>query len=260
MPDSTDVPAPRNNAAARAPLAGVGRPSRQERVRHAVAAAIVCAILILFVLGWELAARRGWVDPFFVSQPSAIAYQLFDWWHGGTSRGPLAVHIGVTLAAAALGLAGGSLAGALCGLAFRAGTLAGDVVGLLVWILRPAPLVALAAALALGLGFGLPARAAFAAALVFVVAAADCYAQRPALATLRRRCGLALAGAVLAECFAARSGVGFLVARAVHQFNASGIYAAFVVLAIIALCVDAIAGALERSWLRAHERPPAAAR
>jgi NitT/TauT family transport system permease protein len=81
---------------------------------------------------------------------------------------------------------------------------------------------------------------------VFLVALADAYDGRPALAALRRRCGLALAGAVLAECFAARAGVGFLIARSAHQFNAAGIDAAFVVLVIVALVVDWLARLIAR--------------
>jgi hypothetical protein len=42
--------------------------------------------------------------------------------------------------------------------------------------------------------------------------------------------------------FAVRSGVRLLIARSIHQFNAGGIDAAFVVQAVIALVVDAIAG------------------
>ncbi|HWX11557.1 MAG TPA: hypothetical protein VNZ04_06110 [Trinickia sp.] len=254
MPDSTHASPP--GAAASAGGAELGRNSRAGVTQQVLAGAIACAFIMLFTLGWELAARRGWVDPFFVSRPSAIAYQLFDWWHGGTSRGPLAVHVGVTLTEAALGLMAGSLAGALGGVAFRAGTLRGEVFQLFVWIFRPAPLVALAAALALGAGFGMAASAAFAAVLVFFVAVADARTHRPALATLRRRCGLALAGAVLGECFVARSGVGWLIVRAVHQFNAGGVYAAFVVLTVVALCVDMLARGGERWWLRAHVKAP----
>ncbi len=250
MPDVTDASPPGSH-----PLAGgaeFGRNPRAGVKRQVVVGAIACAFIMLFTLGWELAARRGWVDPFFVSRPSAIAYQLFDWWHGGTSRGPLVVHVGVTLTEAAFGLIAGSLAGALCGVAFRVGTLRGDVFRLLVWIFQPAPLVALAAALALGAHFGLAASAAFAAALVFFVAVADAHTHRSALATLRRRCGLALAGAVLGECFVARTGIGWLIVRAVHQFNASGVYAAFVVLAAVALCVDVLARGGEHWRLRAN--------
>jgi NitT/TauT family transport system permease protein len=223
-----------------APAGARGR-WRPNAPRQALAAAIVLSIVALVALAWELAARRALIDPFFFSQPSAIGYQLFDWWHGATSRGPLAVHIGITLAEAAFALAAGSLGGAAFAFIFRTGTLGGEVIRLLAAIFAPAPLIAFAAALVFGLQSGWLARAAFAAALVFLVALDDAHDGRPALAALRRRCGLALAGAVLAECFAARAGIGFLIARSVHQFNAAGIGAAWVVLVIVALVVDWLA-------------------
>jgi NitT/TauT family transport system permease protein len=254
MPDRTDASSARPSASGRIGVAMAGRRSLSLITpKRLLAWAITLALAVLFALGWELASRRGWIDPFFVSRPSALAYQIFDWWHGGTSNGPLAAHVGVTLAEAALGVAAGSILGAACASLFRAGTLRGDVFALFVWLLRPAPVVALAAALAFGLGFGIAARAAFAAILVFLVAFADARASRPAFETLRWRCGLALAGAVLGECFVARSGIGFLIARAVQQFNASGVYAALAVLGAIGLVVDLLAGALERAWrLRIH--------
>ena len=36
-------------------------------------------LLGAFLLLWEVATRRGWVDPFFVSQPTVLAAQIFDW-------------------------------------------------------------------------------------------------------------------------------------------------------------------------------------
>ncbi|MEX3954532.1 ABC transporter permease [Trinickia sp. EG282A] len=251
MPDRTDASSARPSASGRIGVAMAGRRSLSLiRPKRLLAWAITLGLVVLFAFGWELASRRGWVDPFFVSRPSALAYQLFDWWHGGTSNGPLAVHVGVTLAEAALGVAAGSILGAACAFLFRAGTLRGDVFALFVWLLRPAPVVALAGALGLGLGFGIAARAAFATILVFLVAFADARASRPAFETVRWRCGLALAGAVLGECFVARSGIGFLIARAVQQFNAGGVYAALVVLVAIGVVVDLFAGALERAWRR----------
>jgi NitT/TauT family transport system permease protein len=264
MPETTDASPRRTHIVARDSGAESGRSGRKAPWRLVLAWVIALSFAVLFAIGWELAARYEWVDPFFVSRPSAIVYQLVDWWHGGTSRGPLPVHIRLTLGEAALGLVAGSIAGALCGAAFRAGTLAGDAFRLILGIFRPAPLVALAVAIVLGVGSGLgspvAASSAFAAAIVFCVAAGDAQAHRPAMTTLRRRCGLALAGAVLAECFAARSGVGFLIARALHQFNAGGLYAAFVLLAAVALCVDALAAAAERWWLRARVQALPAAR
>ncbi len=254
MPERTDGSSPGPSASGQAGIARAGRRrSFFARRKRLLTWAIAVALITLVAIGWELASRRGWIDPFFVSRPSTVAYQLFDWWHGGTSNGPLAAHVGVTLAEAALGLVGGSILGFACAALFRPGTLLGDVFSLFVWFLRPAPLVGLAAALALGFGIGIAARAAFTAALVFLVAFADARAHRSAFETLRCRCGLALAGAVLGECFVAQSGVGFLIARAVRQFNAGGVYAALVLLVAIGLLVDLLAGAMERAWqLRAR--------
>lgn len=216
-------------------------------------AGAVLVILVLFVLlalAWELAARRGLVDPFFVSQPSAIAYQLFDWWRGATSRGPLLAHIGITLGEAAAGVAGGSLAGALAAAACPAATVRGQALRLATAVIQPAVGIALAAALAIGLangsGNGWVSKAVFAALAVFVAAMADERMQRGALARFRLRCRLALAAAVIAECFAASGGIGFLIVRSLRQFNASGIYGALVVLVVISVAVDALAGLAER--------------
>ena len=56
-------------------------------------------LLFLFVVlgGWELAASRKWIDPFFYSQPSLIWEQIVEWVRDGTSQGPLWVQIAVTL-------------------------------------------------------------------------------------------------------------------------------------------------------------------
>ncbi len=36
-------------------------------------------LLGAFLILWEAATRRGWVDPFFVSQPTVLAMQIADW-------------------------------------------------------------------------------------------------------------------------------------------------------------------------------------
>lgn len=223
------------------------RPVRGASAWRMTGAALLILILFaLVVLAWELAARRGLVDPFLVSQPSAIAYQLCDWWLGATSRGPLLAHIGMTLAEAAAGVAGGSLAGALVVAVCPGATVRGRALRLATAVMQPAVGIALAAALAIGFGNGWVSKAAFAALAVFAAAMADARTHRGALAGFRLRCRLALAAAVLAECFAANIGIGFLIVRSLHQFNASGIYAALVVLIAISVAVDASAGLVER--------------
>lgn len=256
MSDSTDVSRRRRDAAS-APSAGAaGRMSRRRRV-FAVVIALAVAVVVAF--GWELAARRGWIDPFFLSKPSAVVVQLFDWWRGGTSSGPLAAQIGITIGEAALGLVLGSAAGGVCGIVFAGDTLRGEVFRLFVGMFKPAARIALGAALALGFGIGIASKIAFAAVLVFFVAFADALAHRPALANLRKRFALALVGAVIGECFFARAGLGFLLAAALHHFNASGVYAALVVLAIVALAADGLLALVETWWSRRRpESEPAA--
>ena len=217
-------------------------------------AGTVLVILILLgslALAWEFAARHGLVDPFFVSQPSAIAYQLFDWWHGATSRGPLLVHVGLTLAETVAGVAGGSLIAALAVAACPAGSVRGRALRAATRVLQPAVGVGIAAVLAMGLGgaSGWVPKAVFAALAVLFAAASDARGSRQVSTPLRRGtrlrllCQLALAAAVVAECIAPSGGVGFLIARSLQQFNAAGVYAALVVLVAMSVAIDVVAAA-----------------
>lgn len=196
-------------------------------------------------LAWEFAARRGLIDPFFGSQPSAIAYQLFDWWRGATSRGPLLAHIGVTLGETAAGVAGGSLIAALAVAAGPAGSLRGRVLRSVTGVMQPAIAIGVAAALAMALGSrsGWVPKAVFAALVVSVMAASDGHRSLRVSAQLRLRSQLSLAAAVLAECLAPSGGVGFLIVRSLHQFNAAGVYAALAVLVAMSVTIDAVAWA-----------------
>lgn len=79
---------------------------------------IVVMQLALLVAGfaiWELAARRGWVDPFLVSQPSRIWATILKL-HGD---GSLYRHLFVTCSETAIG--------------FLAGTLIGTLVAVVLW-------------------------------------------------------------------------------------------------------------------------------
>lgn len=235
--------------------------SKDVAVRRPLLAALIGAsLLVPLALCWEFAARRGLIDPFFVSQPSAVVMQLYDWWQGATSRGPLTLHVAATLGEAAVGLVCGSVLGVLLAKAFPAGTLRGDVASLLIGAFKPATLIGLAAVCAIGLGLGMASHAALAAALTGSAAFADGRARRPALLTLRARCGVALLGAVIGECLGGRVGLGFLVVRSLRQFNANGIYAALVVLVVLAFAVDALAGLAQTAWRRRAARAGAGPR
>lgn len=213
------------------------------------------AVLIIVAVGWEFAARRGFVDPFFVSQPSAIVMQIVDWWHGATSNGPLAIHIGVTLKEAAVGLIVGSIAGACVGWMFQLGAFGKVTFRALRFaegIFSLAASIAIGAALLLALGPGsASSKAALASWLVGGRAYADARAGLSTSVTLRERSRLALAGALIGECLGSHAGIGFLMMRAVRQFNASGIYAALVLLVLLTWGIDVLATALQTTWRHA---------
>ena len=60
----------------------------------------------------------------------------------------------------------------------------------------------------------------------------------------------ALVGAVVGEFVGAIQGIGLLIQTAGANFNANGVFAAMVILAIVALVTEALVTALERRLLR----------
>lgn len=219
-----------------------------EERRRAVAGAVLLALVLAVAILWELVAWRGWLDAFFWSKPSAILFQLLDWWRSGTPHGTLLAQAGVTCGEAALGLVIGSAAGGALGGACVRHTVSRDVLRIVLTALTLPLRIALGAAFALGLGLGLGSKVAFASALVGLLAAGDALAGRPPLTTLRLRFSLALVGAVVGETFMAQHGIGALIDESVHHFNASGVYAALVVLGAVALVGDGLLALVERRY------------
>src|SRR5580692_9142249 len=106
------------------------------------------AILLL----WEAAVRLGWANPFFISQPSAIARSLMS----SARSGELWHNLAVSLREFAIGygasVAVGILAGALAG-RFRTVEYALDP---FLWFLYSAPLIAFYPIFVLWFGLGVP--------------------------------------------------------------------------------------------------------
>ncbi len=73
-------------------------------------------ILLLagFLLVWELGVRRGWMDRSFVSQPSLLFWQTWDW----VGSGYIFRHLWVTMEEMLLGFFAGSLLGVPLGFLF----------------------------------------------------------------------------------------------------------------------------------------------
>ncbi|KKL29166.1 ABC transporter permease [Burkholderia contaminans FFH2055] len=240
------------------------------------------AVLVIVLGGWELAARLKWIDPFFFSQPTLIFAQIQDWFVNGTSQGPLLTQVWVTLEETGIGFVIGSVAGVICGIVLGRNKLMADVFGLYIQIANSIPRVVLGSIFVIALGLGMASKIALAVVMVFFVVfgnafqgvrEADRYLIANAqilgasrrqittsvvipsalswiLASLHVSFGFALVGAVVGEFLGSKQGIGLLISTAQGAFNASGVFAAMIVLAVVALAADYLLTWLEKRLLK----------
>ncbi|HDR9803402.1 TPA: ABC transporter permease [Burkholderia cenocepacia] len=240
------------------------------------------AVLVVVLGGWELAARLKWIDPFFFSQPTLIFEQIQDWFVNGTSQGPLLTQVWVTLEETTIGFLIGSVAGVICGIVLGRNKLMADVFGLYIQIANSIPRVVLGSVFVIALGLGMASKIALAVVMVFFVVfgnafqgvrEADRYLIANAqilgasrrqittsvvipsalswiLASLHVSFGFALVGAVVGEFLGSKQGIGLLISTAQGAFNASGVFAAMIVLAVVALAADYLLTRIEKRLLK----------
>lgn len=244
------------------------------------------AVLVVTLGGWELAGRLGWIDPFFFSMPSSIATQIWVWIVEGTSQGPLWVQVLVTLEETTLGFLIGSVLGVICGIALGRNRLLADVFSLYIKIANSVPRVVLGSVFIIAMGLGMASKVALAVVMVFFVVFGNAFqgvreadhnlianarilgasdrrvtlavvlpsAMTWILASLHVSFGFALVGAVVGEFLGSRQGIGLLIATAQGAFNAAGVFAAMIVLAVVALTAEFLLTRLEGMLLK--WRPP----
>lgn len=255
---------------------------RRLRRRRTLIVTLRIAVLVVVLGGWELAARLKWIDPFFFSMPSLIFDQLRDWFVNGTSQGPLLTQVWVTLEETAIGFLIGSVAGVICGIVLGRNKLMADVFGLYIQIANSIPRVVLGSVFVIALGLGMASKIALAVVMVFFVVfgnafqgvrEADRYLIANAqilgasrrqittavvipsalswiLASLHVSFGFALVGAVVGEFLGSKQGIGLLISTAQGAFNASGVFAAMIVLAVVALAADYLLTWVEKRLLK----------
>ncbi|AXK63998.1 ABC transporter permease [Burkholderia sp. IDO3] len=255
---------------------------RRLRRRRNLIVGLRIAVLVVVLGGWELAARLKWIDPFFFSMPSLIFEQIQDWFVNGTSQGPLLTQVWVTLEETAIGFLIGSVAGVICGIVLGRNKLMADVFGLYIQIANSIPRVVLGSVFVIALGLGMASKIALAVVMVFFVVfgnafqgvrEADRYLIANAqilgasrrqittavvipsalswiLASLHVSFGFALVGAVVGEFLGSKQGIGLLISTAQGAFNASGVFAAMIVLAVVALAADYLLTWIEKRLLK----------
>ena len=249
------------------------RATRIERV-------LQVAVFVVIVGGWELAARTGLADPFFFGQPSGVVANIWRWITRGTPAGPLWQHVAVTLEETILAFLIGVLIGVVAGFALARNRTLAAIFGPYVRMGNAIPRVILGSIFVIWLGLGMASKVALGVTLTFFIVFFNAFqgvrevdpnlvnnarivgasprqlsfdVMLPSALTwittsLHTSFGFALIGAVVGEFLGATQGLGYLVATAQGAFNANGVFAAMVILSVVALIADALMTKLER-WL-----------
>lgn len=208
-------------------------------------------ILVVFLSGWELAVRFKLIDAFFFSSPLAITMRLVEWVVDGASEGSLWYHLRVTMEESLLGYFSGSIAGIVADIALGRNRMLADVFSII-------------------FGLGLTSKVALSFVMVFFVVFANAFqgvveADRNLLAnaqilgakgwqltrsvvipsamswifaSLHVSFGFAIVGAIVGEFVGARYGIGLLINVAKGSFDAAGMYAAIVIIMVVALAAE----------------------
>ncbi len=254
-------------------FAGAGR---ERRLRRWAILAIQAILLALFFLLWERLVDAKLADRFFFSQPSAIAWQLWDWFASGS----VYRHIGVTLLETLLGFVLGVLLGLVIGFALARSAVLGDIFEPFLALLNGMPRVVLAPLVILWLGLGIASKVALSVLVVFLIVFYAVYtgirevdqnlvanarilgangsqltwhvllpsALTWIFSSLRVSVGFALVGAVVAEYLGSNVGVGFLIANAQSFFQSTGVYAGLAVLMLMVGAINLLLRAVERRF------------
>jgi len=243
-------------------------------------------ILVVFIGGWQLLTSVGnppLIDPFFWGQPSGIWQQLVTWVTHGTAQGPLWEQIAITLEETILGFAIGVVFGVVFGVVLGRNRFLSDLLSPFIKAANWIPRIVLGSIFVIGLGLGTQSQVALAAVMVFFIVFFNAFqgvreVDRNLLANARilgaspRRLStaviipsaltwitaslhtsfsFALVGAVVGEFLGSTQGIGLMIQTAQGTFNANGIFAAMVILAAIALIMEALITSLENrliSW------------
>src|SRR5438874_9483985 len=222
------------------------------------------------------------VDPFFFGQPSGIWSQLVSWVQKGTAQGPLWEQIAVTLEETVLGFAIGVILGVVFGVALGRNRLLSDVLGPYIKAMNAMPRVVLGSIFTIALGLEMPSKVALAVVLVFfvvffnafqgvrevdrdlianarILGASAAQLNRHVIlpsalswitASLHTSFGFALVGAIVGEYLGARKGIGLMIATAQGTFNANGVFAAMLILALLAIVAETGVTRLESYLIR----------
>ncbi|GAB3123942.1 ABC transporter permease [Novispirillum itersonii] len=232
-------------------------------------------LLLVVVLfgGWELGVKAGMIDPFFFPSPLSIGGKVVEW----VSDTSFYRHLNITVLETVLGYVVGTLLGVVIGVWLGLARRAARILDPFIKAINAIPRVVLAPVFVLWLGLGLWSKVALAVTLVFFITFFNAlqgvrevnpvilsnsrilgasrfdmlrHVYLPAAATwilssLRTSVGFAVVGAIIGEYLGSSAGLGHLIAQSEGNFDAVGVFAGIVVLAIFVLVIDTLLTWLE---------------
>jgi NitT/TauT family transport system permease protein len=267
-----------------APLAEQARRRRHNR-RILVWVARVLT-LVLVIGGWQLFTDEKIVDPFFFGKPTGVVTQLKTWIEHGTAYGSIWLKIWVTMQEALLGFVYGVAGGIVFGVLLGQVRFLSDVLGPYIKVVNALPRIVLGSIFLVWLGLGTTSKVALASVLVFFVVFFNAFqgvrevdrnfvsnarvlgasrlqvirhviipsALTWIIASLHVAFGFAIIGAIVGEILGAQRGLGLVITTSQNTFNPNGVFAAMLIIAVIALTAEGLISQLEKRLLA--WRPP----
>jgi NitT/TauT family transport system permease protein len=234
-------------------------------------------IVIALIGGWQIGAWLKIIDPFFWSQPIAIANTLTIFF----VRGDALTDIAYTFQSTIFGFILGTAAGSLLGLSFWWSKNYAAVIQPFVICFESIPKLAMAPLIILVFGMGLASKVAIAVALTVVVSTLTTYAGVQAvdpdserlfyslgasrlqvflklvvpsvlpwtISVLRVNIGLALTGAIVGEFISSQHGLGREILYAGQTYDIALVWCAVLVLSAFSMVMYVAVSWLEK-WLR----------
>jgi NitT/TauT family transport system permease protein len=256
------------------------------RRRRLVVGLTQLGVLVIIIGGWQLFVGSDQTKVILYGVPSGIVNQLFTWIVDGTAIGPLWQQIVVTLEEALIGFVIGTVLGIVCGIALGRIRFLAEVFGPFIKVLNSIPRIVLGSVFVLAFGLGIESKILLVIVLVFfgvffnafqgvrevdrnfianatILGASRWDVTRQVvlpsaftwiIASLHVSFGFALIGAIVGEFLGGEQGLGQLIKQAQGTFNANGVWAAMVIMAIVALIAEYLISRLEHRLLR--WRPP----
>ncbi|MBB3464604.1 ABC transporter permease [Rhizobium sp. BK377] len=248
---------------------------------------IQIVLLVAIVGGWQVGVAAGFIDVFFFPAPVDIFNQVVSW----VADVSFYSHVAITLTETVLGYLVGTAFGVAAGVWLGLSRSTARILDPFIKGLNAIPRVVLAPIFVLWLGLGLWSKVALAVTLVFFVTFFNAMqgvrevnpvvlsnarilgARRsdllrhvyfPAaaswiLSSLRTSVGFAVVGAIIGEYLGSSAGLGYLIAQAEGNFDAVGVFAGILILAVFVLIIDSILDVAEKHLIKwrtsVSERP-----